>query len=76
MSYAYVGRKLCGCICFAIMDDPDHVKSVATEVAKAIRKGLTIERVQSDVVNREWVGWNCPHEPKPVESNQLKLWEE
>ena len=62
MAYAYIARKECGCIVAATMDSAAHRVEVARDVAAWIRKGLTIERVESDQVQELW-GPKCTHEP-------------
>ena len=51
---SYVGRKTCGCIVAAIIDDPDHRKEVAKEIAAWIKDGLTVERVTNDYVREHF----------------------
>lgn len=54
---AYIGRADCGCIKLAIVDNPEHAKDTAKEIAKAIRQGYKIERVTCDYVRNNW---DCP----------------
>lgn len=55
MSYAYVGRKPCGCIAAAIVDLPIFErKEIAAHVSKWIAQGLVVDRVTADVVRAEW----------------------
>ncbi len=58
---AYIGRKTCGCVVFAMVDDPEHKKETAKEIAKCIRQGLTIERMTVKEV-RELEMFGCKHE--------------
>ena len=51
---AYIAKKPCGCIVLAVVDNPDHRRDVAKEVAKAIREGYIIERVTADYVRENW----------------------
>jgi hypothetical protein len=44
----YAGKKQCGCVVFACVDDPDDKDDVAEWIADAIKDGLTIEHVESD----------------------------
>jgi len=53
MSMSYVGRKDCGCMVAAIVDDPQDRRDVAKQVGEWIRHGLTIEWVDVEVVRRE-----------------------
>lgn len=43
----YIARCKCGCtgIVVAIVDNPEHKKEIAKEVASCIKDGLSIERV-------------------------------
>lgn len=63
--YSYVGRKSCGCLVAAVVDDTDDAKDVAADVAGFIRQGLTIERVLHDVVRTE-LTFSCPHEAQQL----------
>lgn len=60
---AYIARASCGCILMAIADDPDdspeEKKVTAREVAKAINRGLTVERVEAQYVRNNMRP--CPH---------------
>ena len=69
-SMAYIGRRPCGCIVFAIMDNPEHRKDVARELGKAIREGLTVERVAAEVVRQSTFG--CCHKPERKERRDDK----
>lgn len=68
---SYIGRKSCGCIVLAIVDDPDHKKDIAKEIAKAIKGGLTIERVTCQYVRENMK--RCPHEEKTKIQHQESL---
>lgn len=63
---AYIARKTCGCIVMAIADDskesPELRRSTAKEVAKAINRGLTVERVEAEYVRQNMK--RCKHEAK------------
>ena len=54
---SYVSKKSCGCVCMAIIDNPDHKKDVAKEIAKAVRLGETIERMPTETVRI--MPWKC-----------------
>lgn len=58
ISYSYVSRQPCGCLGVAVVDNPEHRRDVAKEVAKAIRCGEIVERVATDSVRT--MGWWCP----------------
>ena len=47
---AYIARDAHGCILFAAVDMPGIAQDNAKEIAACIRKGLTVERVNVDVV--------------------------
>jgi len=55
----YIGRLDCGCIVLAIVDSLEHKKDTAKEIAKAIKKGLNIERVSVEYVRDHMK--KCPH---------------
>ena len=65
--YAYIGIKKCGCVVAAVVDNPDHVKDVAKEVASCIREGLTIEHMPLEEA-RERLGSSirCECDEKPA----------
>ena len=54
MSFSYIGRKHCGCLVAAMVDDPEHKKDIAKEIAKWIRDGLIIERVTTEYVRENF----------------------
>lgn len=73
-SMSYIGRcKGCGRIVAAVLDNPDHAKSVAKDVASFIRDGLIVERVESQVVRDLFQSCACRRKP---ESDQLSLFED
>lgn len=53
----YISQKPCGCLMMAIIDNPKHKKEVAKEVAKAIRLGETVTRVDTESVKT--MDWKC-----------------
>ncbi len=55
----YIGRKSCGCIELAVVDNPEHKEKTAKEIAKAIKWGLKIERVSVQYVRDNMR--HCPH---------------
>jgi len=58
-THSYIGRDPeCNCIVAATVDNPDHPKRVAREVAKFIRQGLTVERVEHEIVRQHF---GCEH---------------
>ena len=57
MSMSYVARKPCGCVSMAIVDNPDHKREVAREVAKAVRLGETVDRLPVEDVRT--MPWKC-----------------
>lgn len=50
----YIGRRPCGCVGFAAVDEPAHASDNAKEVAKVIRAGWTIERQSVQWVRENW----------------------
>lgn len=69
---AYIGRKSCGCVVAAYVDDPERRKDTAKEVASWIRDGLTVEHVTVTYANEQFK-WDCPH--KPIQA-QMSLFDE
>jgi len=57
--YAYVGRCKCNHIVAAILDRPERKREVAKEVATMIKEGLTVERVDSEVVRVQFHRCTC-----------------
>lgn len=55
---AYIARCKCGCggIVFAVVDNSDHARNVAANVAEAIRDGYAVERSTVEVVRTEPFG--------------------
>jgi NADPH:quinone reductase-like Zn-dependent oxidoreductase len=62
MNLVYVGIKNCGCMVAAMVDNPEHKKDTAKEIAKWIREGLTIERVTAEYVRENFK--KCNHDMK------------
>jgi hypothetical protein len=58
-SMAYIGKKSCGCIVAACVDNPEHKREIARNLAEWIRDGLTIERVTCDFVRNCKFGCDC-----------------
>jgi len=45
----YIGRiPACGCVVAVVVDEPEHAKSTAKDVAGFIRDGLAVERMTVD----------------------------
>ncbi len=60
----FIGRKPCGCVVFAMVDEPnpspEYRKELAKEIARCIRQGLSIEKVTVDYVRTlESFGCKC-----------------
>lgn len=64
----YCAMKSCGCVVAAVTDNPDHKKETAKDIAKWIRAGLTIQRLDK----LPEMAFKCPHkdEAAPVGSEQ------
>lgn len=63
ITFSYVGRENCGCITFAMIDDPAYAKETAREVAKVIRSGRLITRMTTKEALADplfFLG-KCPH---------------
>lgn len=67
--YSYIGREKCGCCTFIIADIPGDEKSTAKEIAKVIKSGRTIERIDwqtyVNVVSKEPTFMACSHTAQP-----------
>lgn len=61
-SWTYIGRKPCGCVVAAAVDNPEYVQRTAHTVAQFVKDGLAVERVTTEVA-RELLRI-CPHQPK------------
>lgn len=66
----YIGRRPCGCVAFAAVDDPAHAKDNAKEVAACIREGWTIERQTTAWVREHWGPGCATCEPKKAKKHQ------
>ena len=60
-TYTYVGRADCGCVRVLIVDRREDALAIATEVAKAIRVGMTIDRLPTETVRT--MPWHCAQHP-------------
>ena len=58
---AYIGRKPCGCLVAAYMEDPPK-EMLAENIAGLIADGYTVEHVTAQAVRDE--GWGCKCEPE------------
>lgn len=67
---SYIARKPCGCIVMATIDNLEHRRDVAKEVAKAIRQGYIIERVTADYVRENWLCYQ--HEGEHIQKEVLE----
>ena len=65
---AYIAKKPCGCIFMAVVDNPEHRRDTAKEVAKSIRRGGIIERVTTDYVTKHWL---CPKHQTEATSKEV-----
>jgi hypothetical protein len=59
MDMAYVGIKACGCIVAATVDNPQHKREVAKDIAGFIRQGLSVERITVERVRKELKRCEC-----------------
>lgn len=73
-SMSYVGYcKGCRALCAAAIDDPERPSEVAGHVAQMIRDGLTVQRVDSEVVRSEFRRCEC-YEAEPIQTEmEMKL---
>ncbi len=44
-THAYIGIKPCGCCVAAVVDNPEHLADVASDVQEFIKAGLKVDRV-------------------------------
>ncbi len=61
----YIGRKSCGCVVAATVDEPQYREDVAKDIADWLRSGLTIERVTVEYA-RQNLNFSCPHKQQPA----------
>ena len=54
--------KTCDCIVAAAIDEPDHPKDTAKDVADFIRRGYRVSRHTSEEFRA--MDWHCEHHPK------------
>jgi hypothetical protein len=70
---AYISRKPCGCIVWAMVDEenpsPQYKRELARELANCIRHGETIERVTAEFVRQQ--KFDCPHK-EPTKQRKVK----
>jgi hypothetical protein len=55
---SYIARRPCGCVCGAVLDNPQYRRDVAKATAGWIRKGMAVERVTVEAVRA--ASWSCP----------------
>ena len=60
---SYIGRKKCGCMVAAIVDDGSNLKEVSNTVAEFIVSGLTVERTTVGYVRANLN--TCRHKENP-----------
>jgi hypothetical protein len=66
--YSYIGREPCGCVTCATVDDEDHKKDIAKDIARWVRWGLTIERVPHEYVRQHLASCKCKKVTKPEQT--------
>lgn len=69
--YAYIGRRPCGHIRAAVVDDQNRQSWTALHVAEMISSGLAVERVTAEYVRAHGFG-RCD-ECDPPKSKQAAL---
>lgn len=62
----FIAKTPCGCIVCVAVDRPEYAKDNAKEVARWIRKGLTIEKMSVFEVQKSSLG--CSHKKAKGES--------
>jgi len=73
----FIAKKPCGCVVFAMVDEPNpspqYRNELAKEIANCIKQGLTIEKVTVDYIrNLKTMGCTCDKVKKiqPKDSSQ------
>lgn len=69
-THAYQIRERCGCVQTVTVDNPNHSREVARELAKGIRRGATVERV---LLADAQMDWECPHKAPKSKPDQSVL---
>lgn len=60
----YVGKAPCGCYLYASVIDPQLRAETASDLAKMIRRGWTVEQKTVQWVRDGGLNFNCPHRPQ------------
>lgn len=72
MAMAYIARAACcGNVVVAVVDNPEHARDTAREVARCVREGLAVERVPVEQVRHETLGCRC--KPKRRGGRQAEM---
>lgn len=50
MDWLYIGKKACGCVVAACVDDPDDRQWTSERVAEFVRESYQIERVEGPIM--------------------------
>jgi len=58
-THAYIGRKPCGCVVAACVDDESDRAESARFTARLIRQGMTVERRETTWVRDNLKGCRC-----------------
>lgn len=66
---AYIGLHSCGGWVLAVVDEPTHAKKTAKEIARAIRQGYTISRIECEDLRSGKVKM-CKCERKKVKAHR------
>ena len=69
----YIARDTCGCVVACAVDEPQYAKDNAKEIAKWIKKGLTVERMSVIEVRKVF---GCEHRQKKAKGKQAQLFTE
>ena len=58
--YAYAGKcRVCGALCAAVVDRPEHKDDAAEAVAEFIRDGLEVNRITVEEVRAQFDTCKC-----------------
>ena len=66
---AYIGRKDCGCVVAACIDDKEHPKYTAEDLKEFAIAGYAIERVTCEQARQMLTGCKC-NKPQNADSSQ------
>lgn len=70
----YVGKRPCGCVVAAVVDDGDDPKDVAKFIADLVKRGMTVDRSTVDEARKLLTeGLKCEHQPAKSASERERF---